>query len=254
MSNETTCWTIIDAAAAGKDSDREAFARRYAPIIQAYLAARWRSTRFVQHLEDATQDVFVECFRAGGPLERADRKRPGGFHAFLYAIVRNVALRTERNHAKYTASQKAGGSEMAEIEADETSLSRVFDRAWATGLLEEAANRQAARRNSKRRRSSQTRGTSCGCVFRKDYRFVKLPTRGRLMPRGCTVSTPRLAMSFRKPCVPSSPFTTVHLPKRKLIASVEDCCATFADSRWLISVELSSVVGQFDPAKQFDNQ
>ena len=33
---------------------------------------------------------------------------------------------------------------MAEIEADETSLSRVFDRAWATGLLEEAANRQAS--------------------------------------------------------------------------------------------------------------
>ena len=143
MDSETTCWTIIDAAAAGNVTDREAFARRYTPVIHAYLAARWRGTQFIQHLEDAIQDVFVECFRNGGPLERAERGRPGGFHAFLYAIVRNIALRTERQQARHAASQRADGVDFADLQADETSLSRVFDRAWATGILEQAADRQA---------------------------------------------------------------------------------------------------------------
>lgn len=144
MTTETTCWTIIEAAAAGNEKDRDVFARRFMPVVHAYLKARWHQTRFADEVDDVAQDVFVECFRSGGPLERADRQRPGGFHAFLYAVVRNIALRTERKQAKYTASQKAGGSGVAEFQADETSLSRVFDRAWAAGLLEEAANRQAA--------------------------------------------------------------------------------------------------------------
>ena len=143
MDSETTCWTIIDAAAAGNEADREVFARRYTPVIHAYLAARWRGTRSIQHLEDAIQDVFVECFSSGGPLQRAERGRPGGFHAFLYAIVRNIALRTERQHARHAASQRANGIDFADLQADETRLSRVFDRAWATRILEEAAQRQA---------------------------------------------------------------------------------------------------------------
>jgi hypothetical protein len=47
---ESTCWTVIEAAAAGRAGDREDFARRYAPVVRAYLSSRrpcgrwWPST------------------------------------------------------------------------------------------------------------------------------------------------------------------------------------------------------------------
>ncbi|MBK8268830.1 MAG: hypothetical protein IPK83_11220 [Planctomycetes bacterium] len=34
-------------------------------------------------LDDAVQDVFLECFRPDGALDRLDVHRPGGFRAFL---------------------------------------------------------------------------------------------------------------------------------------------------------------------------
>jgi hypothetical protein len=39
---ESTSWTMSEGAAAGSLAEREQFARRYAPVIAAYLAARWR--------------------------------------------------------------------------------------------------------------------------------------------------------------------------------------------------------------------
>ena len=42
-------------------------------------------------LEDVVQEVFVTCFKEDGPLSRADPERPGGFRAYLYGVVRNVA-------------------------------------------------------------------------------------------------------------------------------------------------------------------
>ncbi len=38
----STCWTVIQGAAAGRGDDRDQFARRYAPVVRAYLGARWR--------------------------------------------------------------------------------------------------------------------------------------------------------------------------------------------------------------------
>ena len=89
---DSTCWTVIQAAAAGSATDRQAFARRYGPVVRAYLATRWRSSPCLHDLDDAVQEVFVECFKPDGVLDRADRDR--GFRPFLYGVVRNVALRT----------------------------------------------------------------------------------------------------------------------------------------------------------------
>ena len=41
---ETTCWTVIHAAAAGSAADREELARRYLGTVLAYLSARWRGS------------------------------------------------------------------------------------------------------------------------------------------------------------------------------------------------------------------
>jgi RNA polymerase sigma-70 factor (ECF subfamily) len=138
-SSPSTCWTVIEGAAAGRAADREEFARRYGPVVRAYLAARWRPAD-AHALDDAVQEVFVECFKRGGVLDRADRDR-GGFRAFLFGVVRNVALRAEAQRAR---RREHGGADLERVPADESSLSRVFDRAWAKALMREAAQQQRA--------------------------------------------------------------------------------------------------------------
>src|SRR5262245_36513833 len=102
---ESTCWTVIHGAAAGGAGDRDEFARRYLGVVRAYLAARWRSSACLGDLDDAAQEVFVECFKQGGVLERAERER--GFRPFLYGVVRNVAARFEKQRARQQQRQPA---------------------------------------------------------------------------------------------------------------------------------------------------
>jgi RNA polymerase sigma-70 factor (ECF subfamily) len=143
-SPQTTCWSVIEAAAAGAAGERQEFARRYGPVVRAYLAARWRASPCRQDLEDAVQEVFVECFKEGGVLARADRGR-GEFRPFLYGVARNVALRLERARARAREQQTPDGVDLDGVPAAEEQLSRAFDRAWAKAVLREAARRQEQR-------------------------------------------------------------------------------------------------------------
>jgi RNA polymerase sigma-70 factor (ECF subfamily) len=140
---ESTCWTVIAAAAAGCAAQRAAFVQRYQPVIRAYLAARWRNTPYLQDLDDAVQEVFVACFQRDGLLARAQSDRPGGFRAFLYGVVRNVARRLEARRSR--DRQATGGVDLNQVPADDGSQARLFDRAWARALLREAAPRQEDR-------------------------------------------------------------------------------------------------------------
>jgi RNA polymerase sigma factor (sigma-70 family) len=135
---ESTCWTVIRAAAAGSPADREELARRYLVVVRAYLAARWRGSGLRPDLDDAIQEVFVECFRQGGALEAVEAGRVLGFRAFLYGVVRNVARRFESRPVR------AAGP-LPEIAANEESLSRLFERTWARALMTEAAQLQQRR-------------------------------------------------------------------------------------------------------------
>jgi RNA polymerase sigma-70 factor (ECF subfamily) len=137
--SESTCWTVIRAAAAGNPADREELARRYLGIIRAYLAARWRGSAVLAELGDAVQEVFVECFRHGGALEAVGAGRVPSFRAYLYGVVRNVARRFE------TPTAHTVGPLPDEIGADEVSQSRLFDRAWAKAIMAEAAQLQRHR-------------------------------------------------------------------------------------------------------------
>jgi RNA polymerase sigma-70 factor (ECF subfamily) len=135
---ESTCWTVIRAAAAGSDADRDELARRYLGVVRAYLSARWRGSQVRHDLDDAVQEVFVECFRQGGALEAVGSGRVPSFRAFLYGVVRNVARRFESRAAP-------AASPLPEIQDDEPSLSRLFDRAWAQAIMAEAARLQRRR-------------------------------------------------------------------------------------------------------------
>jgi RNA polymerase sigma-70 factor (ECF subfamily) len=131
---ESTCWTVIRAAAAGSPADRDELARRYLAVVRAYLAARWSGSGLRSELDDAVQEVFVECFRQGGALEAAGDGRVPSFRPFLYGIVRNVARRFE--------SRPVRAGPLPEVPAKEVSLSHLFDRTWAQAIMTEAAQLQ----------------------------------------------------------------------------------------------------------------
>ncbi|MGL4551785.1 MAG: RNA polymerase sigma factor, partial [Gemmataceae bacterium] len=129
---ESTCWTVIRAAAAGSPADREEFARHYLGVVRAYLGGRWRGSGLRRELDDAAQEVFVECFRRGGVVEAAGAGRVPGFRAFLYGVVRNIARR-------YEGRPVGDAGPVPEVASDEANQSRLFDRAWARAVMAEAA-------------------------------------------------------------------------------------------------------------------
>jgi RNA polymerase sigma-70 factor (ECF subfamily) len=140
--HESTCWTVIRAAAAGSPAERAELARRYLGVVRSYLAARWRDSHLRVDLDDAVQEVFVECFRQGGALESVGAGRVPSFRAFLYGVVRNVARRFE------CRSVRAIGP-LPEIAANEEGLSRLFERAWAQAIMTEAAQLHQQRANER---------------------------------------------------------------------------------------------------------
>jgi RNA polymerase sigma-70 factor (ECF subfamily) len=140
----STSWDLIEAAARGEPDRREQFAALYEGLVRAFLAGLWRGTPNSRLIEDACQDVFVECMKPDGALQRADRSRPEGFRAFLQGVVRNVARRHELATAhKHDARDEIDGTSLAD--SDGRSPSRTFDREWALAVVREAAGRMAAR-------------------------------------------------------------------------------------------------------------
>jgi RNA polymerase sigma factor (sigma-70 family) len=140
---DSTCWTVIRDAAGGDRDARGLFALRYEPVVRAYLKARWRGSPRLQDLDDAAQEVFLECFRCGGVLDRLDPSRLGGFRAFLYGVIRVVAVRIEARPARAKDRAPPGDFDLQQVADDETRISVAFDRAWARAVLREAAERQA---------------------------------------------------------------------------------------------------------------
>ena len=132
MKELDTSWTMIDAARTGDSAARESFAVAYAPAVRGYFAARWARSSLAGEIDDAVQEVFIDCLRERGALERADTQRP--FRPFLYGIARTIALRFE---------QRRGAERQVELpeedpEARETRLSVAFDRAFAVEVMRAA--------------------------------------------------------------------------------------------------------------------
>jgi RNA polymerase sigma factor (sigma-70 family) len=138
-----TCWTVIARAARGEALARSVFTRSYLRLIRAYLVERWRRGPLADQIDDAVQDVFLECFRTGNALGRAGPEH-GSFRSFLLAVVRNVARRAEEKHARH-GREEPTGSAVGELPSQESRLSAVFDRHWAETLMRDAARLQHER-------------------------------------------------------------------------------------------------------------
>lgn len=138
-----TCWTLIRSAANGAEPARDDFARRYLPVVRAYLHERWRTSHLAGDVDDAIQEVFVECFRESGALGKADPER--GFRPFLFGTVRNVARRFEERSARRASHKDSDSFHPEAFASDEERLSVVFDKAWAGQVMREAAEHMRAR-------------------------------------------------------------------------------------------------------------
>lgn len=147
---DTTCWSVVLGAAAGESWDRETFSRLYGPVIKSYLAARWRIAFDDPEVEDATQEVFVQIFKPAGALGRLDPERSGGFRAFLFGIVRNVALMVERSDRRRKARVQTESALVQEpIDSNAKSTEAVFDRAWVEAIAREARELMAHRQRKR---------------------------------------------------------------------------------------------------------
>lgn len=138
MPDLNTCWTLIHDAAAGSNQACQTFVDRYESLIQRSLAARWQHTPYVSDLDDAVQEVWVHCFRDNGVLSRAEPGRGANFRAFLLGVVRRVAQAFETKKARQLRRQGPGTFHAEQLVADDTSMSRAFDRAWALSVIREA--------------------------------------------------------------------------------------------------------------------
>lgn len=139
-----TSWGIIREAALGDRDARALFAERYQDVVRAYLRARWRASPLEGEVEDATQEVFVICFREGGALQKAEEDL-GSFRGFLFGVARNVALRVEKSRAVSAVRRADESFDVEGVPDREATLSQAFDRAWARAIVRTATGLLRAR-------------------------------------------------------------------------------------------------------------
>jgi hypothetical protein len=140
-----TSWTLIRSAADGQGSARDAFACRYGPVVRAFLLTLWARSPAREEIDDAIAEVLLECMKDGGVLEKAEPRRSGGFRAFLFGVVRNVAARFEKRHALRSKRESdAVGDAESSIELVRDA-SFAFDRAWAVAVMKTATDEHRAK-------------------------------------------------------------------------------------------------------------
>ena len=98
------------------------------------------------YIDDATQEVFLECFGENSPLKRVGKDRTASFRAYLFGLVRNTARGFEKRLAD-PRNQPGAGLSNIDVASDELSLSLVFDRAWARMIIRLAGEKH--RENAK---------------------------------------------------------------------------------------------------------
>ena len=129
-----TCWTVVRAASKGDAEARLEFARSYASTIRGYLDARWRGRLLAGETDDATQEVFVECLKPAGVLDRADPTR-GDFRGLLFAVARNVARRFEERALARGHLRPEDSDWFQQVASDDPGQATLFDQSWAKDLM-----------------------------------------------------------------------------------------------------------------------
>lgn len=188
---------MIRGAACGDRADQAEFADRYGEMIRKTLGARWQRTPLLEFVEDAAQQVFVECFREDGVLANADPQRGKGFRGYLFGAVRNIARTFERQRMRSREMQPATDLDMSELAIDEVSCSAIFDREWGRMVLRDAADRQLERARTRGPRAV-LRHRLLQARFREDQSIRSIAERWRVDPETLHHEYARARKEFRR--------------------------------------------------------
>ncbi|MFM1871718.1 MAG: hypothetical protein RL398_1140 [Planctomycetota bacterium] len=135
-------WMLVRAAAGGSAGALELLCERCRPLVERWLWFRWRHSPFVGLIEDATQEVFVECLRPDGALSHADPARSEhGFDAYLRGVVAHVAARVERRYARDFAHRRRLAVAAARADLPQHAVEAQMDRRWVRAVLARALAR-----------------------------------------------------------------------------------------------------------------
>lgn len=125
-------WRLAHAAARGDERARADFWQRYSHSVRLWLWFRWCHTSRRNLIDDAAQEVFLECFRPGGALAHLDRARAHhGLEAYLRGVVRNVACRIERAQARDFHHRRSLAAAAGQAAPEESGSAECIDRARA---------------------------------------------------------------------------------------------------------------------------
>jgi len=141
---QETCWTVLSAASRGDAQARSTFSRCYGAPIRRYLEARWRGRVLMTEIDDAAQEVFVECLKPAGVLERADAAR-GNFRGLLFGVVRNVARRFEDRAIDRGRTRPEDSAWLQQVATDDAGPATVFDQTWARSVVSQAKSLHRSR-------------------------------------------------------------------------------------------------------------
>ena len=193
---EDLSWSLIGRAASGDRAAREDFSLAYLPVVRRFLEARWRGTPWAVDMEDAVQEVFVECLRAQGALERADARR-GELGGFLFGVARKVALRFEERARDRRVRDEALGSAIDLIEGREPTLSRLFDREWARTMMRLAGERMRNAAREKGSDGARLRAELLRLRFGEGLPIREIAARWKVEPRSLHKAYEKARVEFR---------------------------------------------------------
>lgn len=135
-------WQLARAAATGDEEARTQFWNRHVRAVHLWLWFRWRHSSLRGFVDDATQEVFLECFRPGGALAHLEvDKAAHGVVAFLRGVVRNVAHRLERTQQRQLAHRRQLREAMPMQPANGDDAAERIDTAWQHGQVAAALSR-----------------------------------------------------------------------------------------------------------------
>jgi RNA polymerase sigma factor (sigma-70 family) len=130
---------MIHRAADGSVTAGNGFAERYMKVVRTALGARWNGRpNLLQDVDDAAQEVMVDCLKMNGALGRADSQAKGGFRAYLYGITQRTALKFETKAARRFRRESPGSFHPDQVAADDTTLGSALDRSLAKAVMQGA--------------------------------------------------------------------------------------------------------------------
>ena len=150
-----TSWVLVGLAGTDEDLAQREFALRYEKFVRRILAKRWLGTVFRTYFDDAIQEVFVECFKPNGVIEKANAQNGNSFRTYLFQVASHVAARFERTHQRQQSIASTNDDHLDDLSSQAMSAYDLVTREEVADLVREALHRMTHHYNPEVRKRGQ---------------------------------------------------------------------------------------------------